>query len=309
MLWIPAWIERMAPGLAGMTVVMRKEMLAQQRQFRGWWLLPRVAFVLVFLAFMAVAMGMLRYFDPSNVESFDYFALSAIGFILNVLVIALVLPQTAGAIARERETGALDLLLLTQLRTREILAGKLLAPMAPLLLIMLPAIPLLLFARLLQWSNPLLPLASLLSLIITLIASGAIGLFTSTLFKNTGQALGTTIAAVILLVYSPLHWLISAIMLPVMLAISVEIGIARGLRKVEKIDSSPNSRLVAIISLSVVFLTLEIFAVYLLFSGDSFGNGDLLMALYLIIPTITLLCLGGLAFYLALRRLNRLRRG
>jgi len=310
MLWIPAWIERMTPGLAGMTVVMRKEMLAQQRQFRGWWLLPRMAFLLVFLAFILIAVGALNYYLPTDLETIDNFVLSAIGFILNILVIALVLPQTAGAIAHERETGALDLLLLTPLSTGEILAGKLLAPVAPLLLLMLPAVPLLLIARLLQWSNPLLPLIPLLSAIVSLVSFAAIGLCCSTLFNNTGRAIGVAIAVIILGLYSPLAYL-SMLLVPVMMPVLLAAGLTAAIRRLspgKRLTILPGYPWLTFSILTAIFIAIEILAVYRLYLRVVVSNSVLSMILLSIIGLITVLCYGCLALYLARRRLEQLRR-
>lgn len=185
----PGWVERRLPRLAGLAAVAHKELLAQKRQLRVWWrLLLRIGFILACFGWLfATALG-------DNGDGFSMmFASNDIWSLLALLALVQVLPEVTGAIARERETGALDMLLLTRLRSGEILGGKLLA--ACLLVVIIftvtvcAGLVMLKFAGTEAW----MMLHTALRLFLLILSAAGIGLLCSSWFGRSGQALGATV--------------------------------------------------------------------------------------------------------------------
>ncbi|MHB9106828.1 MAG: ABC transporter permease [Armatimonadota bacterium] len=189
----PGWVERRLPRLAGLAAVTHKEMRAQQRQMRVWWrLLLRIVFILACFGWLLYS-----FMTMAGVETRDYFRVARFdgiwSFFIQVLALAQVLPDVAGAIARERETGALEMLLLTRLRSSEILGGKLLAACLPVVIIftvtVCAGLIMLKFAGTEAW----MMLHTALRLFLLIFSAAGIGLLCSAWFGRSGQALGATV--------------------------------------------------------------------------------------------------------------------
>ncbi|MHB0935296.1 MAG: ABC transporter permease [Armatimonadota bacterium] len=185
----PGWVEQRLPRLAGLAAVTHKELLMQKRQLRVWWrLLLRIGFILACFGWLfATALG-------DNGDGYSMmFASNAIWSLLALLALVQVLPEVTGAIARERETGALDMLLLTRLRSGEILGGKLLAACLPVVIIftvtVCAGLIMLKFAGTEAW----MMLHTALRLFLLIFSAAGIGLLCSAWFGRSGQALGATV--------------------------------------------------------------------------------------------------------------------
>jgi ABC-type transport system involved in multi-copper enzyme maturation permease subunit len=99
---------------------------------------------------------------------------------------------TAGAIAGERERKTYDVLLITPLRARQIVGGKLGSVFLFLLLLILASLPIQSLAFL--FGGVALPevLIATLGLLVTVLAFGALGLYISTMARTTMIAIVTT---------------------------------------------------------------------------------------------------------------------
>ncbi len=207
----------------GLRAVRHKEALVVRRQMRArwrvalWWL-----FLLVFLGFAGllvwVASEMFSvYATPSLVAA--YVECLPLG-----LLLALVVPFTAAAIAHEREVGTLELLLLTRLSVHDILLGKLLTPLAPSLRVIGVGAAAMTAAQLALWQDAGFALLVLLHLLVTLVHAALIGLACSTCFRHTGRALGVAAGIIVLLNFSLLY-----VLAPVLLLLAVIYPLLRAL--------------------------------------------------------------------------------
>jgi len=153
----------------------------------------------------------------SAVELFGLFPYNPVAIWFSVipqlLLLALVLPSAAAAIAREREVGTLEMLLLTRLSVHDILLGKLLAPLLPSLKVIGLGLAAVVLALALQRASPLGGILATLQLLLFVLYAGTVALFASTQFRNTGRALG--MAAVLLVVMSYFH--LDRLLLPLVL--------------------------------------------------------------------------------------------
>jgi len=181
----PGWAEQRLPRVAGLIAVMNKELLAQQRQMRVWWrLLLRIGFILVCFGWL---------FSLVLTDNNDYEAIGGISSLLILLALAQVLPEITGTIAREREIGALDMLLLTSLRSIEIIAGKLIAACLPACLILLGTMSagaiMFQIAGMRIWTL----LLTALRVFLGILFAATVGLICSAWYGRSGQALGATV--------------------------------------------------------------------------------------------------------------------
>lgn len=117
------------PDGGGFGLVYRRELRAQVQGMRRWqgMLLVAgapVAFVLLFILLL------LTEASQSSELSWGYIAIPLLWF----LTFAQAAMQTATVIARERELGTLDLLLVTPIRAADIVYGKLWAVLTPMLM-------------------------------------------------------------------------------------------------------------------------------------------------------------------------------
>lgn len=92
---------------------------------------------------------------------------------------------TAGALAGERERKTYDVLLVTPLRARQIVLGKLGGVFSFLLLLVLASIPIQSMALLFGGVAPVEVLIAALGLLVTTLAFGALGLYISSLVRTT----------------------------------------------------------------------------------------------------------------------------
>lgn len=185
----------------GFRTVLHKETLVFNRQMKARWRVAlRVFFLFVYLGWMVLAAFMPILTDHSNVDvPYGLFGYLGANWVLIGLLLALVLPFTAGAIAREREVGSLEMLLLTRLTSREILLGKLLTPLLPYLKVMGITLVAVALAIALQKENPLSVISAPLAFLLFACLAGVVGLCCSTIYKNTGRALGVALVTLYVL--------------------------------------------------------------------------------------------------------------
>lgn len=174
------------PRFPELMTVIRREWLVQKRQIRIWW---RLSLYIVFTVALWVH-GFLPWYN-----GLYYY------YLLLALALALMLPPISGSIARERETGSLDMLLLTPLRSSELLAGKLIAACLPVLSVIL--LSTLAMAVILTVTNLregmsfiyfLEPLHFPLTLFTEIVFCCFLALFCSTLFRSSMRALATVMS-------------------------------------------------------------------------------------------------------------------
>jgi len=115
-------------------------------------------------------------------------------FLVTQFLAVLVLTPVfmAGAIADERERRRLDFLLTTDLRSHEIVCGKLAARLAAVALLLLTGLPVLALMQFLGGVEPHLLLAAFLVTLLTMLSVGALGIFISALCAKSSSALWLT---------------------------------------------------------------------------------------------------------------------
>jgi hypothetical protein len=133
---------------------------------------------------------------------------------LEYLLILLLAPAlTAGAITEEKTAGSLQLLLAAGLTSWDILMGKLLGRLLPLLFVLLTCLPMLCLGAALADQPAAALAAMILAPFLILYAVGAVGLLVSVWSRTTNQAflgvylLGSALTLAIWWFGSPLRWL------------------------------------------------------------------------------------------------------
>jgi ABC-type transport system involved in multi-copper enzyme maturation permease subunit len=99
---------------------------------------------------------------------------------------------TAGAITEERGRRTLDFVLLTHLKDREIIVGKLAARLAHVALILLTGMPVLGLVQLLGGVDPDLVLAAFAATFLMMVSIGSVAMYNSVQAYNTTQAIVAT---------------------------------------------------------------------------------------------------------------------
>jgi ABC-type transport system involved in multi-copper enzyme maturation permease subunit len=99
---------------------------------------------------------------------------------------------TAGAITEERGRRTLDFVLLTHLKDREIIVGKLAARLAHVALILLTGMPVLGLVQLLGGVDPDLVLAAFAATLLMMVSIGSVAMYNSVRAYNTPQAIMAT---------------------------------------------------------------------------------------------------------------------
>ena len=142
-------------------------------------------------AVAAILVGMMYYFSVraivrGQMEGRDLF--QVVAWCQLVLIIFLAPSLTANAITQEREQQTWNALLLTRLSGDEIVIGKLLARLAPAVILLLLFVPLSLLAAVAGNLPASALYLSYLLLIATTVFYGAIGLFSSWVYRRTSVA-------------------------------------------------------------------------------------------------------------------------
>jgi len=195
--------------------VIGRELTERLRGFR--------AYLAVTMFVLALAITMFLVFEASegSASSFDLSARTGVGrlvfesviLIMTVLVLFFVPGLTAGAIAGERERQTLATLQVTLLRPRSIIAGKVVAALAYLLLLVVAALPVLAVSYLLggirlgDIALGVLSVATVAVLLATMVV--AVSTFATRVQTATLLAYGFT---AVLTVIGPLVWGIAAVL-------------------------------------------------------------------------------------------------
>jgi ABC-type Na+ efflux pump permease subunit len=99
---------------------------------------------------------------------------------------------TAGTITEERGRRTLDFVLLTHLKDREIIVGKLAARLSHVALILLAGLPVLGLVQLLGGVDPNIVLAAFAATLLMMVSIGSVAIYNSTRSYNTPQAIFAT---------------------------------------------------------------------------------------------------------------------
>ncbi len=168
------------------TALLTKELRLRLRRERFVWLIIIYLLVMGLLAF--------GFLQRANVFSGGYqgYLLSQIGaqlyallsFIQLFLIVFIAPAFTATAINGEKERQTFDLLLCSKLSAFSLLAGKLIAGLVNVLLLIAASIPLFSLVFFFGGVSPLQVLSTLVIFIITAIVAGTFGLFCSTLIHR-----------------------------------------------------------------------------------------------------------------------------
>jgi ABC-type transport system involved in multi-copper enzyme maturation permease subunit len=118
-------------------------------------------------------------------------------FFLQLGLICLLTPvMVAGAISSEKEQRTLEFMLATDLRSREIILGKLAGRLANMTLFLLAGIPIIALMQLLGGVDPGLMFVGFAATGLTFISLAAVSIWHSTLLKRTRDAIITTFLSV-----------------------------------------------------------------------------------------------------------------
>ena len=195
--------------------VIGRELTERLRGFRAY------LAVTVFVLALAVTMFLVFEASEGSASNFDLSARTGVGrlvfesviLIMTVLVLFFVPGLTAGAIAGERERQTLATLQVTLLRPRSIIAGKVAAALAYLLLLVVAALPVLAVSYLLggirlgDIALGVLSVATVAVLLATMVV--AVSTFATRVQTATLLAYGFT---AVLTVIGPLVWGIAAVL-------------------------------------------------------------------------------------------------
>jgi len=195
--------------------VIGRELTERLRGFRAY------LAVTVFVLALAVTMFLVFEASEGSASNFDLSARTGVGrlvfesviLIMTVLVLFFVPGLTAGAIAGERERQTLATLQVTLLRPRSIIAGKVVAALAYLLLLVVAALPVLAVSYLLggirlgDIALGVLSVATVAVLLATMVV--AVSTFATRVQTATLLAYGFT---AVLTVIGPLVWGIAAVL-------------------------------------------------------------------------------------------------
>ncbi|MHB0935297.1 MAG: ABC transporter permease [Armatimonadota bacterium] len=189
------------PRLAGVSAIMRKELRTQQRQMRVWWRqLLQMSFILACFGWLLMCVfpigNAISDFSFNNGIDLSFYIRIAWSLLL-LLVLAQVVPAIAGAIAHEREAGTLEMLLLTPLRSSEILAGKALAACLPVVTMLAVIIIFMVVGMRISDNYAWDVIEPLMILCRVALFATVLGLFCSTWLDRTASVIGITIAGVV----------------------------------------------------------------------------------------------------------------
>src|SRR5262249_54563592 len=112
--------------------------------------------------------------------------------IQHLLVSVLTPLMVAGALSEEKERRTLEFMLATDLRSREIILGKLAGRLANMTLFLLAGLPILSFLQLLGGVDPGLVLAGFAATMLTFVSLAAMSIWHSTMLKRSRDAIVTT---------------------------------------------------------------------------------------------------------------------
>lgn len=195
--------------------VIGRELTERLRGFRAY------LAVMIFVLVLALTMFLVFEASEGSASSFDLSARTGVGrlvfesviLIMTVLVLFFVPGLTAGAIAGERERQTLATLQVTLLRPRSIIAGKVAAALAYLLLLVVAALPVLAVSYLLGGIRLRDIALGVLSVVLVAVLLATMVVAVSTFAKRVQTA--TLLAygfTAVLTVIGPLVWGIAAVL-------------------------------------------------------------------------------------------------
>src|SRR5262245_56506714 len=119
-------------------------------------------------------------------------------FVIQMLVVAILTPvMIAGAIAEDKERRTLEFVLATDLRSREIVLGKLAGRMATMAMFLLAGLPILSLLQLVGGIDPDLLLISLAVTLVTFGSVAAVSIWHSTMLRRGRDAIVMTYLSII----------------------------------------------------------------------------------------------------------------
>ncbi|NCC30668.1 MAG: ABC transporter permease [Chloroflexia bacterium] len=127
-----------------------------------------------------------------------------LSFVELLLIIMLAPALTSATISSEREQLTYDMLMATPLRPGQLLWGKLLAALSYLFLLIFASLPVFSIVLVFGGVEPRAIVKTVVLLLVTTVAFGAIGLFCSSLLRRTARATTVAYILVVLLISVPL---------------------------------------------------------------------------------------------------------
>lgn len=188
-------------------LILRKEFRGIRRMFTVLWRIPvEILFCIVLTGFLIVRIGAghdLWLEIPISYHSYEPVRVFSTENAALVLCLAMLLPMLITAIAHEREQGTLEQLLLTPLRARDILLGKLLAALLPISIVIvfltLVIAPGVLWTETITWNQLPSRLGPVGIFLLKVLCAGAIALWCSTYCHTVSRALAVAVPLCLLL--------------------------------------------------------------------------------------------------------------
>ena len=178
--------------------------------------LGRVAYALLLFFFVAythvVYVELDRHRDTTPQDQAEVAAtFFIVFFVIQMVVILFLTPvMVAGAIAEEKERRTLEFILATDLRSREIVLGKLAARMAGLALLLLVGLPVLSLLQFQGGIDPDLLLCALAALVLSLASVATVSVWMSTMLRRGRDAIVLTYLTLVgYLLFSSAAYLLS----------------------------------------------------------------------------------------------------
>lgn len=188
--------------------VLVKEFRTRMRGARAYWVL----LVYVLLLTLVVGVSYVNWYTQTSATGITQQAASNTGrelfqvlFALQAGLVALITPAiTAGALTIEREQQTYPMLAASRLRPQHLIGGKLLAAVAFVALLLTSSLPLVSLSFLLGGVSPAEVFGTYMSLTLSALVMGSIGIFCSASIRTTAAATVATYAAVLLLFFGTL---------------------------------------------------------------------------------------------------------
>ena len=198
--------------------IIEKEILARMRSWRAPVAISAFIFILSLVGWVALAIASAASnFGGSAVTPGIGLGMFAALMVTELVLVILLTPGlTAGAISGEKERQTLDLLLCTRVRPSAIVAGKLMSSVLFILLQVLVSVPLLCFVFLFGGVELDQVLVTTLVLMLTALAVGSIGIFCSSVLRNSIASTASAFLLTVIFLVGPaiLPYFITAVTNP-----------------------------------------------------------------------------------------------
>lgn len=181
--------------------MLTKEMRLRMRQERTVWVLIVYIVLLSLLGWLYLNHSTGRSFYDWNVIGVQLYQLLTV---VEILLIVFITPSfTSGSVNIEKEIETYDMLLCSKISSFSLVAGKLIAGLSDVFLLIAGSIPLFSLALFFGNFTPMQMLKDLIMLVVTAVMIASFGLFCSTLFAKRSTSVAIAYVAVLLWLIVP----------------------------------------------------------------------------------------------------------